>query len=621
MHEPFGKYTLIDWLAAGGMGEVFLAKAGPEGFVRLFAIKRILAQHAESDDFVRMMKNEARISILLNHPNIAQVFEFGQIGRHFFLALEYVEGLSLVSLLRRGRDRDVRITAADAVSVAVQVSRALHYAHTKADNSGKPLDIVHRDISPHNVLLDETGAVKVIDFGIARASESLVKTDADSIKGKIPYMSPEQAKGEPIDGRSDLYALGVVLYEALTYEPMHRSRNTFETLRDVQAGTVPPLELKLGPGTPKSLIAVLERTLQRDPAHRFSSAAEMERALALVLHELEPGYTTQRLAGIIKELDQTRAERKALIKTSVTSLRGAAQAADAAPVSAAGTPGTPVSATGDEAIEIDVTAARSRSGGAVPDTSGEEVPTRVVKPRPTTGDVVVPASVAAPAAARRSRWWLGAAAGGGAALLVALVVLIATQLAPPAPAGAAPTAPAGAPAGAPGVPAAAATRAVLVQSDPPGAVITIDGRWRGQTPAELHVPRDAAVDVRLELAGHVPAQLTLPLGSTEPAIVTLVRAAAPPISTPTSKLSDRPHGRRTSSSSDAAPAEGCVAIAVSPWAHVSVGGKRVGTTPIPCLKLAAGRHTLHLENPALDIRRDVEVTVPAGGTVKVSQQW
>jgi serine/threonine protein kinase len=193
--EPFGQYTLVERLAAGGMSEVFLAKAGRQGFERLLAVKRILAQHVDSDEFVRMLVNEARISVQMNHPNIAAVFEFGSIGRHLFWAMEYVEGLSLNTMIKRGRERVSKIPAANAVFTAMPVLRALHSAHTKTDPSGAPLKIVHRDVSPQNVLLDEAASVKLIDFRVARASENLVQTDASSVKGKIPYMSPEQAKG------------------------------------------------------------------------------------------------------------------------------------------------------------------------------------------------------------------------------------------------------------------------------------------------------------------------------------------------------------------------------------------------------------------------------------------
>jgi serine/threonine protein kinase len=230
------------------------------------------------------------------------------------MALEYVEGLSLMTVIRRGRERDIKMRSADAVFVCIQMLKALSYAHTRTDASGKPMGIVHRDISPHNVLIDDTGSVKVIDFGIARATENLVQTEADAIKGKIPYMSPEQAQGQQIDARSDLFAVGVTLYESLTYSPMHASPNTLETLKNVQQGVVPPIVEKLGGKVPDSLLAVLSRALKREPTDRHPDAAEMEKALALVLHELEPGYTSQRLARIVRELDVGRDSRKSLMR-------------------------------------------------------------------------------------------------------------------------------------------------------------------------------------------------------------------------------------------------------------------------------------------------------------------
>jgi serine/threonine protein kinase len=593
--EPFGAYTLVEWLAAGGMGEVYLAKAGRPGFERLFAVKRILAQHADSDEFVRLLVNEARISVQLNHPNIAQVFEFGSIGRHFFLAMEYVEGLSLSSLLKRGRDRGIRMPVADAVFIAMQICRALHYAHTRCDPSGMPLRIVHRDVSPHNVLLDEAGSVKLIDFGVARASETLVKTEAASVRGKIPYMSPEQARGENLDGRSDLYAVALVLYECLVYEPMFRAGNSLQTLKSVQAGEIEPLEPVLGSKVPPSLIALLDRALKMNPDERFGSAAELERALSYVLHELEPGHTSQRLAEVIAALDPERPVRKKLLLEALSSSLAHPDVEAPGP------------ATMPDAVSVVLdTGALAGAPRAADD--GPRAALAVAVPAPS------------PPAAARSGLVVGVVAAlvlgavGGIAVLRGAVEPAATPLPPTAP-------------------VAASVRAVRIVSEPPGARVLVNGLWRGQAPVEIpDLPMDAPALIRLELDGFEASETLLAPRVTAPLQVTLVARAAAAGSASTNRAS--PDGRSAPAGSPRRPpaapppppapvssADACVVVNVVPWAHVSENGTRLGTTPLPCLRLPPGRHRLRLENPALGVARDVDVDVVAGTPARVTERF
>ena len=207
-----GRYTLLRSLGAGGMAELFLARAdGIEGFAKLVALKRILPHKATNERFVRMLLNEARLVAALSHPNIAQVYDIGLAHGEYFFAMEYVHGQDLAHILHRAPGR--RIHLENALHVAIGVCAGLHCAHMARDPSGQPLDIVHRDVSPSNVLVSYQGAVKLVDFGVAKAATLVSETREGVIKGKYGYMSPEQCLGDPLDRRSDVFAVGILLWE------------------------------------------------------------------------------------------------------------------------------------------------------------------------------------------------------------------------------------------------------------------------------------------------------------------------------------------------------------------------------------------------------------------------
>ena len=219
--QKLGRYTLVRRLGKGGMGEVFLAKSsGTRGFEKQVAIKRILPQFSSNKHVVNMLVDEARICVLLNHPNVVQVMELDEEDGSHFIVMEYVDGFALSRLIRRLRKRGERLDALTACFILVNVLEGLHAAHTQKDNSGNPAGIIHRDVSPQNVLLSMTGQIKVIDFGIARARDRLEATQGNQVKGKLRYMAPEQIKPSlagtgGIDHRVDVFAGGVVLFEML----------------------------------------------------------------------------------------------------------------------------------------------------------------------------------------------------------------------------------------------------------------------------------------------------------------------------------------------------------------------------------------------------------------------
>src|SRR5262245_12108536 len=217
--ERYGRYQLIEQIGRGGMAEVFRAVAdGSEEFRRSFDVKRIRAEKSDSPEFIQMFCDEARISALLNHPNIVQVYDFGQIGGSYFMAMEYLRGKDLSSVLRALRAGRSAVPPPVASYVAQQVALGLHYAHTVNLPGGVPGQIVHRDVTPSNIMLLRTGGVKILDFGIAKATAEARQVDTQNgrVKGKLAYLSPEQVRAGTVDARADVFALGVVFWEMLT---------------------------------------------------------------------------------------------------------------------------------------------------------------------------------------------------------------------------------------------------------------------------------------------------------------------------------------------------------------------------------------------------------------------
>nr|WP_240356354.1 serine/threonine-protein kinase [Myxococcus eversor] len=272
-----GKYVVRRKLAEGGMAEIYLCTArGVEGFEKEVVIKRVRAFLASDPEFVEMFIAEARLASRLNHENVVQIFDFDKHENTYYLAMEYVRGCSLWELRRKSKELMDPVPPVLVAHLGAEVARGLHYAHRLKVN-GQPLDLVHRDVTPHNVLLSYDGAVKLTDFGIAKAGKKL--TQPGVLKGKFAYMAPEQARGEAVDARTDLFALGVVLWEMVTGGRLFDGDSEVAVLRAVQFSVIPP-PARLNPEVPPELDAVVMRALERDPAARFQTAGELERALA-----------------------------------------------------------------------------------------------------------------------------------------------------------------------------------------------------------------------------------------------------------------------------------------------------------------------------------------------------
>ena len=297
----FGKYLLLERVNVGGMAEVFKAKTfGVAGFERIIAIKRILPTLVEDEDFIRMFIDEARIAVQLNHANIIQIYELGKHGEHYYIAMEYLASKDLRAILDRQRMNAQLMPIPQAAYIVSKICEGLDYAHRRRDPTGQPMNIVHRDVSPQNILISYEGEVKVIDFGIAKAANRASKTEAGVLKGKFGYMSPEQVRGLPIDRRSDIFAVGVLLYEMVTGERLFIGESDFSTLERVRNAEVAPpttFNKKISP----ELEQIIMRSLAREVEDRYTYASEFAEDLQRFLIEERSIYSAKKLAAYMKE--------------------------------------------------------------------------------------------------------------------------------------------------------------------------------------------------------------------------------------------------------------------------------------------------------------------------------
>jgi serine/threonine-protein kinase len=298
----FGKYRLIDRIAVGGMAEIFLAHQQQEdGRETPVVIKRIRPHLSKHAAFLKMFLNEARLAAQLNHPNVVQIFDLGKIAESYFIAMEYVAGRDMRRVVPKAEALGIAFPLVYAVKIASCVCAGLHHAHTKADIYGNPLNIVHRDVSPENIIVAFDGSVKILDFGIAKASSGVEQTRTGEIKGKLSYMSPEQCMGKTLDCRSDIFSLGVVLYEWLTGFKLFTGESEVAVMRSVTEGKIyAPSYFR--EDLPERLEAILMRALERDRDKRYQTAEELGRDLDAFLAAYDFTPTSLHLANFLKQL-------------------------------------------------------------------------------------------------------------------------------------------------------------------------------------------------------------------------------------------------------------------------------------------------------------------------------
>ncbi|MBI3074481.1 MAG: serine/threonine protein kinase [Deltaproteobacteria bacterium] len=295
------RYHVLELIDSGGMAEVYKAKARTiHGIEKVVAIKRILPHLTKNKKFITMFLDEARLSIHLNHANVVQVFDIGVSGGSYFIVMEFVEGLNLRTLLESCIDEGKILPVEVAVYVMMEVLKGLSYAHEKRDANGRRLSIVHRDVSPPNVLLSLEGEVKITDFGLAKATSQLEESDPDILKGKLSYMSPEQAHGQSVDQRADLFAAGILLFESLTSRRLFKGENDIETLELVRAARVPSIA-RFNPKVPWALEEIVVKALARDGDARYQTARAFEEDLARFLFANSLKVTSSDLSRVVKE--------------------------------------------------------------------------------------------------------------------------------------------------------------------------------------------------------------------------------------------------------------------------------------------------------------------------------
>src|SRR5262245_37898792 len=304
----YGPYQLLSRIATGGMAEVFKAKrSGVAGFEKVVAVKRILPHLSFNKEFVEMFVDEAKMVAGLQHPNIVQIFDLGRIGASYYIAMEYVHGADLRTILRRLKERGLRMPTDLAVYVVSKVAAALDHAHQRKDDTGQPLRIVHRDVSPQNILISFDGEVKLTDFGIAKAASKASTTEKGALRGKLMYMSPEQAWGKPIDHRSDVFALGIVLYELSTDQRPFLGSSDMSLLDKVRKGSVTPPST-LHPEIPARLEKLVMKALEKEPADRHRDAGAMHQELESITQQAEQPVSARDVARFVRILFE-RAER------------------------------------------------------------------------------------------------------------------------------------------------------------------------------------------------------------------------------------------------------------------------------------------------------------------------
>jgi serine/threonine-protein kinase len=468
----FGRYRLLEQLGSGGMAVVHRAIAeDPGGVSRSLVVKRIRPELAKSAEFVEALIVEARISALLHHPAIVQMYEFGQVGDEYFIAMEYVDGVSLGALMRRSYERKLLPPIAAICYAVSEVAAGLAYAHALTDQQGRALQIVHRDVSPTNIMVTRAGAVKLLDFGIAKAAQHVretAETRTGDLKGKLGYLSPEQAEGLPMDRRADVFALGVVMHEALVLKRLFKGSHDFETLRLVREAKVrAPSSLR--PEIDFELDAIVLKMLARDPAERFQSCDEVVAALRPLLHRrhVDAEATRAFVAGLgpFAELEQVAPTPERPRHATGSTMSGSAGELRAA----------------DEALDAGTaTSRRSRVIGAV-------VIAGMATAAVIAGMGLSPAPKPPPASALRMQ---------------------ADPSRPPAPAPAiAPSAPSVAPTAAPEV--------HLKVAGPRGAEVLVDGVRMGTAPLDVTLPRVAGASRMLLVRGPHGAESVQLISSSE----------------------------------------------------------------------------------------------------------
>jgi len=546
-----GKYQPFASLGEGGMAQVFLAVArGPMGFNKLVVLKRMRSQLAQDPGLVTMFLDEARLAARLGHPNVVHTYEVGEQAGLYFIAMEYLDGQPLNRVSAEARRQGRAVDPGVWVRIVCDALAGLHYAHELKDYDGSPLRVVHRDVSPHNVFVQYDGQVKVVDFGIAKAALSQTQTGVGVLKGKVAYMSPEQASGQKVDRRADVFAVGIVLWELVTGHKLFAHEYAATTLHKLLDEPTPRMSAVL-PEIDHELDDLVARALERDPELRFQSALEMREALET---------WARARGGLVKQDDVGR-----LVSEVFADVRDAVQKQIQSHMAA-------VAADAENDPQGPTVSMRWHESGVLPAIEVHHAPGR-------SGSAVVrqaPARISGnPATERRRRTVtllvVGMLVGG----LIAAAFIVPRVVAPDGAGGK------GAAGVAPGASPSSVTAPVV-----PASARVIPSEATPATPAP---------------AQGLPGSATAASPATpSPAPTQAPRPAVPPAT--------------VANTATAAPEPGFLSFDTYPWTRVSEGGRMLGETPLMRVSLSPGVHVLSLDNPDKGIHRTFTVTIKSGET-------
>ncbi|MBN2497040.1 MAG: protein kinase [Deltaproteobacteria bacterium] len=610
-----GRYQLLGSLATGGMAEIHLARqTGIKGFEKLVVVKTVLKHLAKQERFLEMFFDEARIAAQLNHPNIIQIFDLGQEGDDYFMAMEYLEGESLGYLVKEARKAGKIMPVPIACKIVIEVCKALGYAHAFHDVDGKPLHIVHRDVSPHNIIVLFSGRVKLVDFGIAKAESQMHHTQTGTLKGKLSYMSPEQARSTEVDARSDIFAAGIVLWELLCRRRLFKRDTAMAVISTIVNDPVPPVR-EIRPELSEELDAIVMRALAKDPDERYQSADELARALGDEIRKFAELPSEEDVAAFVGEVlaDRARTKRKLLEEIRVQGA-GSVSLGVLKPQT-------------DESLP-----SASKSGGALhaETTIRGQEKTRLrdsAKPRRAHWPIGLMLVLAIGLGGLGAWWALRGEADGASAPRadepvgqpaepaepaepvakpaepVAEPAEPAVKPAEPAVKPAEPAVKPAEPAVKPAEPGPKPTKPAIallaVRSRPAGCEVRIDGKpLPGRTPMD-------AIELSPGARHAVTVQCEQHIAQTKH--VTLRRGKK-------SRLSFAP-SKKAVAVKKAEP--GLLRLETEPWSEVFLGKKRLGMTPLLGLELPAGKHTLTAINSKLKIEKRIPITIQAGKTTSL----
>jgi eukaryotic-like serine/threonine-protein kinase len=517
----FAKYRPIAELGHGGMAQVFLALAsGPAGFNKLVVIKQIREPFADDPEFLTMFLDEARLAARLNHPNVVQTNEVGGDGKRFYICMEYLEGQPLNRLFSRvGPERG--LTLGMQLRILVDALAGLHHAHELADFDGRPLQVVHRDATPHNIFVTYAGQVKVVDFGIAKALSSSAETRTGVLKGKIAYMAPEQALGEKVDRRADVFAVGMILWEVLAGKRPFKGVPDVAILQKIVSGGIPsPRTLRAD--VPEALEAICMKALSHARDDRYATAADMAAELEKAIDELGEKGTVRDAGRLIEKLFASDRESiKRLVEAQAARNRAAGEDTF--------DPRTTGSNPRASRLPIlDPGTVETTGATPAPGTGSTRIEERPSKPEPSHPSSLT-ASTAAPALAppREGKGRVYAAIAAAAVGVIGVVAFLATRGG----------APAVAPPPAPSAEAAPKGQTVVIDSTPQGASVREGDADLGKTPLPLKIDPSAPPRVLvLSLDGYAPHTVM----ALKDVAITLAPVAAPQAAAPAPEKTAQP---------------------------------------------------------------------------------